>query len=235
MKTTTLLLTTFASLTVFGRPALATDLSYTFMDFKVLDTSVEASGLLAPVPGQTVTVNAEDGDGIGIAGSLAIGERFYLHGAYLSSIIDVAGRVQSPLAAANVRGQFDLVTTTLGVGYRHPIGDKFDLIAELNYDNAEYDFGSFAGENFDAKGSGAGARVGFRWNPARPVEIHASARYSPNAKAVLSRREIESDTLMNAGLRWYFFSDLALGLDYESGNVDTLALSMRFSFGTLPW
>ena len=234
MRNTTLVLAAFASL-VFGRPALATDLSYTFMDFRVLDTSVDASGALTPVPGQTVTVNAEDGDGIGIAGSLAIGERFYLHGAYLTSIIDVAGRVQSPLATATVRGQFDLLATTLGVGYRYPIGEELDLIAELNYDSTEYDFGSFAGENFDAKESGAGARVGFRWNPARPVEIHAFARHSPNAKVVLSRREIESDTLMNVGLRYYFFSDLALGLDYESGSVDTLAISMRFSFGTLPW
>ena len=235
MRNTTRVLAAFAALTVLSPPALATDLSYTFMDFQVLETSVDASGALTPVPGQTVTVNAEDGDGIGIAGSVAIGDRFYVHGAYVTSIIDVAGRVQSPLAAANVRGKFDLVGTTLGVGYKHPIGDKFDLIAELNYDNAEYDFGSFAGENFDAKKSGVGARAGLRWNPTRPVEIHASVRHSPNAKVVLSRRDLESDTVMSAGLRWYFFSDLALGVDYESGNVDTLALSMRFSFGTLPW
>ncbi len=230
-----LVLTAFASLLVLSLPASATELSYTFMDFQVLDTKVDAAGALTPVLGQTVTVNTGEGDGIGIAGSVAIGERFYLHGMHLNSIIDVTGRVQSPLATANVNGQFDLLLTTLGVGYKHEIGEKLDLFAELNYDRAEYDFGSFAGENFDPEGSGASPRVGFRWNPTRQVEVYAAARHSPNASVVLSRRDFESDTLVGAGLRWFFFSDLGIGVDYESGDVDTLKLSMRFSFGTLPW
>ena len=223
---------------VFAMPsfaASASELSYTFLDFQRPEASVDATGVQSPVPGQTVRINAFDGEGIGVGGSLAVGERFYLGGSYKSSVVDVTGVISNPLTTVNVAGTFDLVQTNLSFGYLHAIGDELDLIAELSYDSANYDFGSFAGENFDLDDSGAGARIGLRWNPTRPVELYLIGRYSPVAKAVLSQRTYEKGSSVSTGIRWYFFENLGAGVEYDSGDVDTTTLSMRFSFGNLPW
>ncbi|HEX6998170.1 MAG TPA: hypothetical protein VF322_08490 [Gammaproteobacteria bacterium] len=215
--------------------AAASDLSYTFIDFKVLGNSVDATGIQTSAPGQTVRVDAGDGDGIAVAGGMLLPGRFYLTGEFASSVIDVDGIVQSPLTVAQVSGEFDLVTSTLAIGYQRELSENFDVIAELSYDSVEYDFGSFAGERFDTDGSGVGARVGFRWNPVPPFELFASAKYSPAGAVSLDARELDGETRVSSGVRWYFFEDLGVGIDYESGDASAWTLSMRFSFGNLPW
>jgi hypothetical protein len=135
----------------------------------------------------------------------------------------------------NVAGTFDLVQADVFFGYKHEIGDELDLIAELSYDFSNYDFGSFAGETFDLEDSGAGARFGLRWNPTLPVELYLFGRYSPVAKPNLSARTYENGSSVSAGIRWYFFENLGAGLEYDSGDVETTTISMRFSFGNLPW
>lgn len=215
--------------------ATGSELSYTFLDFQRPKVSVDARGVQTPVPGQTVTIDALDGDGIAVGGSLAVGERFYAGGSYKSSIVDVTGVISNPFVTLRVADTFDLVQTNLVFGYILPIGDELDFVAELSYDTANYDFGSFAGENFDIDESGAGGRIGVRWNPVLPFELYLFGRYSPVAKAVLSERAYEDGTSYSTGVRWYFWENLAAGIEYDSGDVDTTTISMRFSFGNLPW
>lgn len=222
-----------------GTPLLqtvqASELSYTFLDFQSLNQSIEAAGVQSPVPLQTVGVTAGDGDGIAVGGSVAAGSKFYIAGAYRSSIVDVRGIVESPLTSVIVDDEFDLTAGRLSLGFLHAIGETLDLIAEVSYDTVNYDFGSLAGENFDLDDSGAGAQVGFRWNPMPSFELFAFGRHSTVGKANLSALELESDTTAHAGFRWYFFRDLGIGFEYENGPVETTTISMRFSFGNLPW
>jgi hypothetical protein len=215
--------------------AAASELAYTYMDFTFFQQDVVGIGTQDPVPGQTVDIVAGDGDGIAIAGGLALGDRFYLGGSFESAIIEVAGEVSNQFGTVSVTDDFDLIRTRLHFGYLREIGENLDVYAELSYDSAEYDFGSFAGENFDMDDSGAGLRLGFRWNPRPRFEIFGSARHLTAGKLDLSKLEFESDTLVQLGLRWYFFEDLAVGIEHEEGEVSTTSLSMRFSFGTLPW
>ena len=215
--------------------AQASELSYTFLDFQRLDNTVEVAGVQSPVPLQTVSVNTRGGDGIAVGGSMAAGDRFYLSGVYRSSIIDFSGIVTSPLATLNVADEFDLTLGRLSLGYLRPIGEELDFIAEISYDSVNWDFGSLAGENFDLDDTGVGAQVGLRWNPVRSVELFAFARQSPVAKPNLSTRTLESDTTAHVGVRVYLFRDLGIGLEHESGEVETTTISMRFSFGNLPW
>jgi hypothetical protein len=226
-----------ASLLATGMPAAAwaSDLSYTFLDFQALDSSVDASGSQRPVPQQLVSVTADGGDGIAVAGSLALPGRFYAAGAFRTSIIDITGVVESPLARITVSDSFDLISSMIDGGYQRELADNFDLFAKVTYDSVNYDFGSFAGENFDVDDAGIGAAVGFRWNPTPAFELFASGRYSPVGTVALSSLELESDTRFRTGVRWYFFGDLGVGVDYESGAVDTLTFSLRFGFGNLPW
>ena len=215
--------------------ASASELSYTVLDFLRPESSVDATGVQNSAPGQTVRINAHDGEGIGVGGSLAVGERFYFGGSYKSSVVDVTGVISNPLVTLNIAGTFDLVQTNLAFGYIRPIGDELDLVAELSYDSTNYDFGSFAGENFDLDDSGVGARIGLRWNPTPPVELYLFGRHSPVGKAALSQRSLENDTSLSAGVRWYFFENLGAGIEYDSSDVGTTTISMRFSFGNLPW
>ena len=215
--------------------ARGSELSYTFLDFQSLDVTVDAAGSQTPVPLQTVSVEAGDGDGIAVGGSMAAGEHFYLSGGYRSSIVDVRSVVSSPLTTVTVDNQFDLTLGRLSLGYLHPIGETLDLVAEVSYESVNYDFGSVGGENFDLDDSGAGALLGFRWNPVPAVELFAFARHSPMAETNLSALEFDAGTIAHAGLRWYFFEDLGVGVEYESGEVETTTISIRFGFGNLPW
>jgi hypothetical protein len=213
----------------------ASDLSYTFLDFQALDSSIDLRGFQSPVPQQTIDIDVEGGDGVAVAGSLALPGRWYLNGSFRTSVIDFTGVVQSPQVTTNVSDTFDLVSSTLGIGYQRELADNFDLIAEVLYDSIDYDFGSLAGENFDAKDSGAGALVGFRWNPTPKFELYAAERYSPVGKVDLTAGTLGADTTFNTGVRWYFFEGFGAGFDFESGEVETFTVSMRFNFGKLPW
>lgn len=213
----------------------ASDLSYTFMDFQAIDNTVDLVGRQSPVPGQTVDIAVTNGDGIAVAGSVAAGEHFFFGGSFSTSIIELQGVVMSPLETVRVEDEFDLVFSTLELGYQREIADNLDFVIELLYETANYDFGSLAGEDFDLDDAGVGALVGFRWNPVPVFELYASARQSPVGTASLTDRKLSEDTLVSAGMRWFFFEDLALGFDYEDGEVETFAITLRFGFGNLPW
>lgn len=215
--------------------ASASELSYTFMDFQYGDKTVESSGVQFPVPVQSVDIVTDAGEGISIAGSLSIRDRFYVAGTFESSFVNLTATIENPFVLRVEEDDFDLIQTRVSFGYIQPIGANFDLIFEASYDTTNYDFGSLAGENFDIDDAGAGALVGFRWNPIPAFELAAAGRYTDIGTPLLDVREYDTDTLVQLGAMWHFFDDLALGLNLESGAVDTVTLSMRFEFGNLPW
>jgi len=224
-----------AGTVLLSGPAVASNLSYTFLDFQAVENSTSAVGSQDPVPTQNVSIMTGDGKGISVGGSLEI-RRFYVSGSFRTTIVDVGGTVTNNISGViPVSDDFDLVQTTIGLGYIQPFGENFDLTVELSYDTTDYDFGSFAGEDFDFADKGIGGRVGFRWNPMPALEVYAFGKHAPHGKVNLTNFEFDAETYANVGMRWYFFEDLGVGLDYEGGEVETLTLSMRFSFGTLPW
>jgi hypothetical protein len=214
--------------------AQATDLSYTYLDFQSLDNSIDKTAQQSPLPGQTVNIQISGGNGIAAAGSYAFGNRFYFGGYYRSSVVDYSGVVTSPIATDQATGSFDLVAGNLSVGYVHKFGDQLDFTADIGYESSFYDFGSIGGENFDLKGSGAAASLGLRWNPKKPVELFVSAHYSGVEKANLTAHRYDSGTSIKAGVRWYFFQNLGVGVEHQSGDIEITTISMRFSFGNLP-
>lgn len=214
-------------------PAAASELSYTFLDIGATSVETSLEGVRMPAPSQTVTVGLTDGDGLTVAGSLAIGRRFYIAAANETSVIGVDAFVESPLATAFVGGNVDRVESRAAVGYVQPIGANFDLVFELAYDSIEYDFGSFAGESFDVDDSGAGLGIGLRWNPTAALELFAMAHGSETVEVDLTTGTLDTGTRAMAGVRWYFFEDLGLSFDARSGDADSVNVSLRFSFGDL--
>src|SRR5690606_36260462 len=128
---------TIALLASVSAGAAASELSYTYVDFRVLSTSVDATGMQSTTPGQDVTANAGEGDGISVAGAVALPNRFYLVGAFSSSIIDVTAHIESPLAAVDIDDEFDLITSRFGLGYQRELAPNFDLTLEVTYDTGE--------------------------------------------------------------------------------------------------
>lgn len=213
--------------------ATASELSYTFLDIGAATIDTSLTGVRTPAPGQSVSIGLTDGDGLMVAGSLAIGRRFYVAAGNESDVIGVDAFVESPLATAFVGGNVDRVASRAAIGYVQPIGANFDFVFELAYESLEYDFGSFAGESFDVDESGNGLGLGFRWNPKAALEVFAMAHGSETVEVDLTNGTLESGTRSVAGLRWYFFEDLGLGFDVRSGDVDSVNVSLRFGFGDL--
>ena len=213
--------------------AEASELSYTYVDFQAYSNKSNQFGEQVPVPGQTVRVRTADGDGIAIGGAASIGERFYIGGRFQTAIVDVGAVITNPFGVTAAEDNFDLIQSRLAFGYYKELRENLDLVAELSLESTEYDFGSFAGERFDMKDEDVGVRVGFRWNPRTPLEVSGHVHHSPVGKADLTKRVFESDTSVGVGVMWYFFQDLGIGLDYASGEIDSVAFSMRFSFGDL--
>jgi hypothetical protein len=214
--------------------AQASELSYTFVDFGAIAVDSSVAGTKQPTATQRVDVTSADGDGLSVAGSLAVGRRFFVAGGYLSSVVDANALIVSPLATAESSGNYDLAMSRVALGYVQPIGSNFDVVLEVSYDSVEYDFGSFAGETFDVDDSGAGFGVGLRWNPREKVEVFAAARSSSVGAVDLTASQLDSGTEMSAGVRFYFFEDLGVGFDYRSSDdADTFAVSLRFGFGEL--
>src|SRR5688572_11531401 len=134
--------------------AQASELSYTFVDFGAIAVDSSLTGTKQPTATQRVDVASADGDGLSVAGSLAIGRRFFVAGGYQSSVVDATARIVSPLASAESSGNYDLAMSRVALGYVQPIGSNFDVVLEVSYDSVEYDFGSFAGETFDVDDAG---------------------------------------------------------------------------------
>ena len=216
-----------------GNPAAASDLTYTFIDFQAISNGLDATGTQSPVAAQTVDIETDEGDGIAIAGSVAMGEHFFFDGAFLTSIVDVSGTITNPSVSTMVNDNFDLISSRIGFGYQREMRPNFDLYASVSYDSLEFDFGSFAGENFDMSDDGLGVRVGFRYNPKTELEVYGHAHFSSIGQGNLTPGTFDSDARLRVGLIWYFFEDLGMGFDYEAGEIDTFAISMRFSFGDL--
>jgi hypothetical protein len=213
-------------------PAVASDLSYTFIEFGsiVAESSVpgtQEAGL------QTVSLTPEDGDGIVIGGSLAIANHFYIAGSYHAAVISTDAVISSPLATTTVAGSFDWSTSRVAFGGIVPIGDRVDLVFELGQRSVHFDFGSFAGENFDTSDTAAELTAGIRFNPTPSLELAIAAVSSGVGEVDLSTRTFDKGSRATAALRWYVFEDIGLGLDVATGDVEYLGGSIRFGFGDL--
>ena len=221
-----------AALAAPALPVAASELSYTFLEFGtiVTETELEAEQLIDT---QTVRLDPGEGDGLAISGSLAIGRRFYLAGSYRSAVISTDAFVTSPEATTVLSGSFNWTTSHAGFGAIVPIGDRVDFVAEVAGHSVQYDFGSFAGENFDTDASGGGMSVGFRFNPHPSFELAIAGVASEIGEVDLATGQFDSGSRLAAALRWYIFEDIGLGLDYAGGDVPYLGASIRFGFGEL--
>jgi len=210
-------------------PAKAQDVRYSFLDMSYMAQDVDRTGSQTPIPGQTVDYNATDGHGIRFRGSIGTWHNMYLFIDYGSTDIDLDAFVVSPLIpqGQTVSDEFDLTTIRGGVGLKYSIGTATDVYGEVTYDSSDFDFGSFALENFDLGEKDIGGALGVRRMMNDNIEVRGWARYTNVGDINLDALVFDPDVLFGAGFGWQLVRGLSIVGDDESGEFASWSIGIR--------
>jgi len=188
---------------------------------------IDRSGVQVPIPGQSVEVAGSDGSGIRFRGSIGTWKNLYLFVDYGSTDIDVDAIIRNSQGTFEASDEFDFTSIRGGLGWKWSVFNKTDLFAEVSYDSTDFDFGSFAGENFDADAQEIGGALGFRTLFGDNFEVKLKGRYTEVGDIDLSTLEFDSDTLYSIGFAWNVIRGFSIVGDYETGEFSSYALGFR--------
>jgi hypothetical protein len=212
----------------FLNVADAQDVRYSWFEFGVLGQDVQKEGSqFDPGLNQSVNINALDGGGVRFRGSVGTWRNFYVFMNFESSDPDVEAVVTNSQGIFLAEDKFDLTSIRGGVGYKYSLNHRADIVAELGYDSVDFDFGSFAGEDFDVDGQDVGASVGVRWMVNDDIELRAHGRFTNVGDVNLTTQEFESDVLFGVGIGYMPIRGFSFTLDYETGQIETLSIGFR--------
>ena len=217
----------FVLLTAVSSSAFAQEVRYSWMDLSFMGQDVDRAGTQVPIAGQTVDVDASDGDGVRFRASFGTWKNLYLFMDYGSTDIDVSALVTNAQGEFPADDEFDYTTIRGGVGLKYSLRFDTDLYAEVSFDSLDFDFGSFAGENFDMDRQEAGAAVGIRKMFGDDLQLSAFGRYSAIGDADLNTLEFDSDTLFGAGFAYTIIRGLSIVGEYESGEFSSWTVGFR--------
>jgi hypothetical protein len=208
--------------------AVPDEVRYSWVEISFLGQDVGKDGTqIDTALSQQVDLDADNGDGIRFRGMLGPWKNFYLFGEFGSTDIDDSAVITNPQGQFSAGDQFDLTTLRGGVGFRYPLTYTLDIIAEVSYDSLDFDFGSFAGENFDTDDQGIGGTLGVRAIFGKNLELNAHARYTSVGDVDLTARELDDDILFGGGFAFNLIRGLAITGDYETGEIDSFAVGFR--------
>ena len=217
-----------ALLLLFGAgPVAAQEIRYSWMDISFMGQDIDRSGVQVPIPGQSVEVAGSDGSGIRFRGSVGTWKNLYLFVNYASTDIDVDAVITNSQGVFVTSDEFDFTAIRGGLGLKFSVFNKTDIFAEVSYDSTDFDFGSFAGENFDADAQEIGGALGFRTLFGDHFEVKVQGRYTNVGDIELSTLEFDSDTLYSVGFAWNVIRGFAIVGDFESGEFSSYALGFR--------
>jgi len=217
-----------ALLLFFGAgPAAAQDIGYSWLDMSFMGQDIDRSGVQVPIPGQSVEVAGSDGSGIRFRGSVGTWKNLYLFVDYGSTDIDVDVVITNDQGVFVDSDEFDFTSIRGGLGLKFSVFNKTDLFAEVSYDSTDFDFGSFAGENFDADAQEVGGALGFRTLFGDHFELKVQGRYSAVGDVDLSTLEFDTDTLYSIGFAWEVLRGLSIVGEFESGEFSSYSLGFR--------
>jgi len=207
--------------------ASAQEVRYAWMDMSYIAQDIDRMATQIPVPGQTVDVDASDGNGIKFRGSFGTWHNLYMFAEYGSADIEVDALVTNAQGQFPTNDEFDYTVVRSGVGLRLPVGFSTDIYGEISYDSVDFDFGSFAGENFDTDENDVGGALGVRAMITDNLELRAFGRYTNVGDVDLNTGLFDSDTLFGAGFGWTIIRGLSIVGDYETGEFTNWSIGFR--------
>jgi len=212
-----------------GYTAKAQEIRYSWVDMSFMGQDVSRAGSLTPLPGQTVDIAVSDGTGVRFRGSIGTWKNLYLMLDYGSTDIDLTGSVTNTNTGfvQEFADEYDFTAVRGGVGIKYSLGFKTDIFGELTYDSLNFDFGSFAGENFDMDRRELGGSAGARTILGDNFEANFRVRYSQLGDADLTTGFFDSDVLYGAGFAWEIIRGLSIVGEYEAGEFSSWSVGFR--------
>lgn len=179
--------------------ASADGLDYTYVEGGYANVEIDTGDAL---------VGDLDFDGVQIRGSAAISESFYLLGGY--------GSVSNDDYSMDV----DFTELQFGLGYRHGLSDRADLITEVSYLRQEIDFDGFGSED----ASGGRVSVGLRGLLADNFEGYVKGSYTDGG-------DFDGDFSGTLGAQFKFTPTWGVVGEIEAGDdVSKTLVGVRASF-----
>jgi hypothetical protein len=207
----------------------AQEVRYSYLDMSFMAQDVARTGSQTPIAGQTVDYDATDGNGIRFRGSIGTWHNMYLFIDYGSTDINLNAFIVSPLIpqGQSVTDEFDMTTIRGGVGLKYSIGTATDIYGEITYDSSDFDFGSFALENFDMGEKDVGGSIGIRRLMNDDLEVRAWGRYTNVGDIDLNGLVFDPDVLYGVGFGWQLIRGFSIVGDYESGEFSSWSIGFR--------
>lgn len=215
-------------LTAVSAAASAQDVRYSWFDIAFGGQDVGRDGSLTDAGlGQTVDVSASDGTGIRFRGSVGTWNNLFAYVDFRSSDIKVSAVVSNSQGTFPAEDEFDFTAVSGGVGVRWPLRDNVDIYGVVTYDSLDFDFGSFAGEDFDAGDKDLGGRIGVRAVLQGKFEVRGHARYTGVGDIQLGSGVVSEDTLFGVGFGYELMRGFSLTADFESGEFSHWNVGFR--------
>ena len=179
--------------------ASADGLDYTYIEGGYANVEIDTGDAL---------VGEIDFDGFQVRGSAAISESFYLLGGY--------GNVSNDDYSMDV----DFSELQFGLGYRHGLSDRADLVTEVSYLRQEIDFDGFGSED----ASGGRVSVGVRGLLADNFEGYVKGSYTDGG-------DFDGDFSGTLGAQFKFTPTWGVVGEIEAGDdVSKYLVGVRASF-----
>ena len=212
-----------------GNAAMAQEVRYSWVDMSFMGQDVGRAGSLTPLPGQTVDIAVTDGSGVRFRGSVGTWKNFYLMVDYGSTDVDLTGTVTNTNTGfvQEFGDEFDVTSVRGGVGLKYSLFYSTDIYGELTYDSLDFDFGSFAGENFDMDRQDIGGSLGVRTMIGRKFLVDVHGRYTDIGDTDLTTGILDPDTLFGIGVAWEVIRGLSIVGDYEAGEISSWSVGFR--------
>ena len=208
--------------------AIAQDVRYSWFEIAYVQQDIGRNATTTDsIIGQTVDISAKDGSGIKFRGSVGTWRNLFAFVDFNSSDITVNAVVSNSQGVFPAQDEFDFTAVSGGVGLRWPITDSTDVYGALSYDSTDLDFGSFAGENFDAGDKDVGARLGVRTILRDKIELRANVRYSGVGDVDLNTGQMDADTLFGIGIGYELIRGFSISGDFESGEFSSWNIGFR--------
>ena len=206
----------------------AQDVRYSWFEISYVQQDIGKEGSMTDeLLGQTVTISSTDGSGIKFRGSVGTWRNLFVFVDFSSTDIDVDAVVSNSLGQVSDSDEFDFTTIRGGVGIKWSITHKTDIYAAVSYDSTDLDYGSFAGENFDAGDKDVGGQVGVRSIFSDKLELRANVRYSGVGDVDLNTGTMDADTLFGVGFGYELIRGFSITGDYESGEFSSWNIGFR--------
>ena len=220
----------FASLLLLvgSSAALAQDVRWSFFEVSFIEQDIDQQGTMVDFTlNQSVDIDTSSGNGIKFKASFGTWHNLFAFIDFTSSDIDVDVVVTNSGGVFPASDEFDYTTYRSGIGGKWAITYSTDVYGAVTYDSTDFDFGSFAGENFDTGDKDVGAELGVRSMFGDHLELRLHGRYTNLGAVDLSTGVLDSDTLFGVGFGYELVRGLSIIGDYESGEFSSWNLGFR--------